>query len=139
MNRSRLWLSALLLAFTLPTLGQTGMPQVREVDEDTLYWFLVNRVDRVIVLGLPPERIGRALENKKVTLLLGSEKPPVWAAKARVVRLGGGPMGGVLILADNQFLIGRKVERRREVWLIVDSPPMVQVVQGYFQVVLEAR
>ena len=136
----RIWIPALLFfTFTFHAMGQTGMPQVREVDENTLYWFLVNRVNQVVVLGLPPERIGRALENKKVTLLLGNEKPPAWAGKARVVRMGGGPMGGVLLLADNQFLVGRKAEKGREVWLIVESPPMVQIIQGYFQAVLGAR
>jgi len=100
---------------------------VREVDENTAYWFLVSRVNEVVVLGLPPARIAEALVNKKVTLVLGSEAVPSWAQKARVVRLGGGRMGGVLILGDMRFLVAPKGKG----WVILDHPGTVTVLWGY--------
>lgn len=118
----------LLAVLTLLSLGLAqGVPQVREVDENTAYWFLVSRVNEVVVLGLPPARIAEALVNKKVTLVLGSEAVPSWAQKARVVRLGGGRMGGVLILGDMRFLVAPKGKG----WVILDHPGTVTVLWGY--------
>lgn len=119
------WYPAVL---ALLSLGfAQGVPQVREVDEDTAYWFLVSRVNEVVVLGLPPARIAEALVNKKVTLVLGNETVPSWAQKARVVRLGGGRMGGVLILGDMRFLVASKGKG----WVILDHPGTVAVLWGY--------
>lgn len=118
----------LLAVLTLLSLGLAqGVPQVREVDENTAYWFLVSRVNEVVVLGLPPARIAEALVNKKVTLVLGNEAVPSWAQKARVVRLGGGRMGGVLILGDTRFLVAPKGGK----WVILDHPATVAVLWGY--------
>ncbi|WP_135256420.1 hypothetical protein [Thermus caldilimi] len=113
-----------------------GIPQVREVDEDQAYWFVVNRVREAFVVGLPPEQVGEALRTKKVTLVLGTEAPPKWAQGARVVRLGGTPFSGMFILADGRFFLARKMERGRVVWLIVESPEVVAVLRGYFSVVV---
>ncbi|WP_253729612.1 hypothetical protein [Thermus scotoductus] len=54
----------------------------------------MSRVNEVVVFGLPPVRLGEALRDKKVTLALGNEAVPSWAQRAKVVRLGGGRMGG---------------------------------------------
>ncbi|RTH01843.1 hypothetical protein CSW50_08780, partial [Thermus scotoductus] len=73
-----------LFLFVLLGLGfAQGVPQVREVDENTLYWFLVSRVNEVVVFGLPPVRLGEALRDKKVTLALGNEAVPSWAQRAK--------------------------------------------------------
>lgn len=117
-----------LFLFVLLGLGfAQGVPQVREVDENTLYWFLVSRVNEVVVFGLPPVRLGEALRDKKVTLVLGNEAVPSWAQRAKVVRLGGGRMGGVLILGDTRFLVAPKGGK----WVILDHPATVAVLWGY--------
>lgn len=120
----------LLFPLLLLALAQ-GVPQVREVDEDTLYWFLVNNTREVLVVGLPPARVGEALRDKKVVFLLGTEKPPAWAKEAKVVRLGGGPLSGFFLLADGRFFVGRKEAKGKAVWVIVDSPQVAAVIQGY--------
>ncbi|WP_114313561.1 hypothetical protein [Thermus caldifontis] len=126
----RRWLPLLVLLLGVG-LAQ-GLPQVREVDEDTFYWFVVNQVREAFVVGLPPERIGEALKGKRVTLVLGSERPSAWAREAKVVRLGGSPFSGGFILADGRWFLGRKVEKGKAVWVIVDSPQVVAVLRGYF-------
>lgn len=120
----RAW--ALLVFLGLAGLAQ-GIPQVQEVGEREVGELLA-RTREVISLGLPPESLREALEGKRLTLVLGSEAPPGWA-KGRVVRLGGGRMGGVILLADGRYFIGRK-ERGR--WAVVDSPHLVAVLLGYF-------
>ncbi|WP_236622582.1 Beta-galactosidase C-terminal domain [Thermus tengchongensis] len=85
-------LLALALAL-LPALAQP-LPQVRELTERELYWFLVNRTQAVQVVGLPPASLGEALKGKRLTLVLGRENPPAWAQGARVYRLGGRPFPG---------------------------------------------
>ncbi|WP_243027850.1 hypothetical protein [Thermus albus] len=106
-----------------------GLPQVREVDEGTVYWFLVNQAQEVFAVGVPPERIGDALKGKRVTLVLGSERPPAWAREARVVRLGGTPFSGGFLLVNGRYLVGQK---SRTLWLILDSPQVVAILMGYF-------
>lgn len=117
-------------------LAQAGPPGYREVDRGTAYWFLVNRIGEALVIGLPPVEIGRALENKQVTLILGSEPPPAWASRWKVIRLGGSKMSGVLVLGEGRFLVARKEVRGKESWVILENPQVVQVLQGYFQAAL---
>lgn len=117
-------------------LAQAGLPGYREVDRGTAYWFLVNRVGEALVIGLPPVEIGRALENKQVTLILGGESPPAWASRWKVIRLGGSRMSGVLVLGEGRFLVARKEVRGKESWVILENPQVVQVLQGYFQAAL---
>ena len=126
----------ILLLFWAMALAQGGLPGYREVDRETAYWFLVNRVGEALVIGVPPAEIGRALENKRVTLVVGSEPLPSWASRWKVVRLGGGKMGGVLILGDGRFFVARKEVKGKEFWVILENPQVVQILQGYFQVAL---
>jgi hypothetical protein len=126
----------ILLLFWAMALAQSGLPGYREVDRNTAYWFLVNRVSEALVIGVPPVEIGRALENKRVTLVVGSEPLPSWASRWKVVRLGGGKMGGVLILGDGRFFVARKEVRGKEFWVILENPQVVQILQGYFQAAL---
>jgi len=121
--------SLAVLSFLFAFAFAQGLPQLaREVDEDTVYWFLVSRVNEAVVFGLPPARVGEALRDKKVTLVLGSEAVPSWARGAKVVRLGSGRMGGVLILGDMRFLVAPK----GRAWVVLDHPATVTVLWGYF-------
>ena len=49
-----------------------------------------------------------------------------------VVRLGGTSFSGGFLLADGRWFAGRKVERGKAVWTLVDSPQVVAVLLGYF-------
>jgi len=128
--------TALFLGVILGLTLAQSLPQVREVDEDSLYWFIVNRVQEAFVVGLPPERVGEALRRKRLTLVLGREAPPAWAREARVVRLGGTPFSGTFILADGRWFLGRKAGQGKPVWVIVESPEVVAVLRGYFGAVV---
>lgn len=118
-------LLALALAL-LPALAQP-LPQVRELTERELYWFLVNRTQAVQVVGLPPASLGEALRGKRLTLVLGREAPPAWAQGARVHRLGGTPLSGWFLLADGRFFVGPKGQG----YVVVESPEVVAVLWGY--------
>lgn len=119
-------LFALALLFLSPALAQ-GIPQVQELSERELYWFLVNRTQEVRVVGLPPAPLGEALKGKRLTLVLGREAPPPWAQGARVHRLGGTPLSGWFLLADGRYFVGPKGGR----YVVVESPEVVAVVWGY--------
>jgi hypothetical protein len=124
-------LLALALALLSSALAQ-GIPQVRELSERELYWFLANRTQEVRVVGLPPASLGEALKEKRLTLVLGREAPPSWARGAKVVRLGGTPMAGWFLLADGRFFAAP----RGEAFVVVESPEVVAVLRGYFAVAL---
>lgn len=115
-----------LLPLLLLALGQ-GLPQVKELEERDLYWFLVNRVREIRVVGVPPKALGEALRGKRLTLVLGTEALPEWAKEARVYRLGGGALSGWFLLADARFFIGHKGKG----YVLVESPELVAVVWGY--------
>ncbi|WP_342664353.1 hypothetical protein [Thermus islandicus] len=107
-----------------------GLPQVRELPPRELYWFLVNRVQEAMVVGLPPEGLGEALKGKRLTLVLGREALPSWARGARAVRLGGSLVAGWFLLADGRFFVAPK----GQAYLVVESPEVVAVLRGYFAV-----
>lgn len=130
-------LLALKVVFLLalaPALAQ-GLPGLREGSLEEAYWFIANRTQEVLVVGLPPEPLVKALEGKRLTLLLGSEKPPAWARDARVVRLGGSPMGGFLLLADGRYFVA---QRDPKTWVMLENPQVVAVLWGYFSLALQA-
>ncbi|GGN00046.1 hypothetical protein GCM10007092_12540 [Thermus composti] len=122
-------LLALLFLALAPALAQ-GLPQVRELSERELYWFLANRTQEVVAVGLPPASLGEALKEKRLTLVLGREVPPPWARGAKVVRLGGTPMAGWFLLADGRFFVAPK----GAAFVVVESPEVVAVLRGYFAV-----
>lgn len=117
---------AFLLPFLVLALAQ-GLPQVKALGERDLYWFLVNRVSEVKVVGVPPAALGEALKEKRLTLVLGVEKVPEWAKGARVYRLGGGPLSGWFLVADGRYFVGPGEKG----YVVVESPEVVAVVWGY--------
>jgi hypothetical protein len=121
------------LALLLPALAQ-GLPQVRELSERELYWFLANRTQEVVAVGLPPASLGEALKEKPLTLVLGREAPPPWARGAKVVRLGGTPMAGWFLLADGRFFVAPKGGK----YVVVESREVAATLYGYFAVVLSS-
>ena len=122
------------LALLLPALAQ-GLPQVRELSERELYWFLANRTQEVVAVGLPPASLGEALKEKRLTLVLGREAPPPWARGAKVARLGGTPMAGWFLLADGRFFVAPKEGK----YVVVESREVAATLYGYFAVVLPGR
>lgn len=113
-----------------------GLPQVKEMDDGKAYSFLLHRTRSLFVVGLPPKGFEKALVGKEVVLVLGGEAPPAWAKGMKVVRLGGTSMSGSFILADDRYFIGRKEEKGKTVWVVVDSPYVVAVLRGYFSLAL---
>ncbi|AEG34744.1 hypothetical protein Ththe16_2391 (plasmid) [Thermus thermophilus SG0.5JP17-16] len=126
-------LLALLFLALGPALAQ-GLPQVRELSERELYWFLANRTQEVVAVGLPPASLGEALKEKRLTLVLGREAPPPWARGAKVVRLGGTPMAGWFLLADGRFFVAPKGGK----YVVVESREVAATLYGYFAVVLSS-
>jgi hypothetical protein len=126
-------MARLLLALLTASLALAqGLRRVHTLAEREAYWFLTNRTQEVLVVGLPPAALGEALKGKRLTLVLGRENPPSWAQGARVVRLGGSPMAGWFLLADGRYFLAPKEGK----YMVVESREVVATLYGYFAVAL---
>ncbi|WP_448568548.1 hypothetical protein [Thermus sp.] len=139
-------MARLLLALLTASLALAqGVPRVQELTEREAYWFLVNRTQEVLVVGLPPASLAEALKDKRLTLLLGRETPPSWAKGARVIRLGGSPMAGWFLLADGRYFLAPKAVHLGEggpkegKYMVVESREVVATLYGYFAVALGGK